>query len=146
MKIITTIKLTVLALSSVFLAACGTMLPGTMYSLDSGVEMPFEIETSRSTGSLKATNPETGEIFTGQYTGKFTGGGYSQGTIRTASASTGISRFQSFTPPTGANARGILKGDQGTVISIYLDITPGFRPTGFGEGVDNKGVEYQIQF
>ena len=125
-------------------SCAGGMLPGRMYSLDDGNELTFEIEKSRGTGSMTAYNTATGERFGGQYTGRYTGGGSSFGTVSGQGGN--IATVQSFTPPTGATARGILRGNQGTVIDVYLDITPGFRPTGFGEGLDNKGRRYQIQF
>ena len=125
-------------------SCAGGMLPGQMYSLDDGSELNFKIEKSRGTGSMTAYNTVTGERFNGQYTGKYTGGERSFGTV--SGQGDNISTIQSFTPPSGATARGILRGDQGTVIEVYLDITPGFRPTGFGEGLDNKGRRYQLQF
>jgi len=121
------------------------MLPGKMFTLNDGVEMDFEIQTSYGTGSLTAYNPTTGERFTGQYTSILNGGGYTEGTIYN-SGNQNTSTVTIFSPPTGANARGILKGDKGTVIDIFLIIQPGLRPIGYGEGVDNKDARYQVQF
>ena len=123
----------------------GQMLPGKMYSLQDGTELNFEIQTSYGTGAMTAYNPVTGEKFSGQYTGIYTGGGASQSNVTNSwGFSTGSVTTQS--APTGAIAKGILRGDRGTIINVSLNIQPGARPTGFGEGTDNKGVRYQIQF
>jgi hypothetical protein len=38
----------------------------------------------------------------------------------------------------------------GTVISISMDIKPSYdpriNPSGFGDGTDNNGLKYQVQF
>jgi hypothetical protein len=121
------------------LTGCGRMLPGAMYDLRDGTQLDFAIETSRGVGSMTAYNPQTGETFTGQYSGLFHGGG-------TALAHSAAGNVLAVAPPTGANARGILRGDQGTVIGVYLDIRPGFRPVGNGTAQDNKGGRYQVHF
>lgn len=122
----------------------GDMLPGKMFSLKDGNEYNFAIQVSYDTGAMTAFNPSTNERFSGQYTAIITSGGVSQGV---AKDSWGMSAGTVTTVSTAtANARGILKGDAGTVIDVYLDIQPGNRPTGHGTGVDNKEVRYQIQF
>lgn len=158
MKIVSIIFTAVLVLC---LPACGTMIPGTMYSLRDGTAMPFQIEQSYGSGDLSASNPATGETFTGHYTGIYTNGGaalaedtgsYSDTTQNVANGSMyqtngtygGVGA--AFVPPTNATARGILIGNQGTVITIYLDIQTGLFPSGNGVGIDNKGNRYQIQF
>jgi hypothetical protein len=135
-----------IGLAAIFLAGCvGRALPGKIYSLDDAVVMPFEIETSYGTGDMRATNPKTGEKFTGQYTGTTSGGGYTYGTV--TNQQTGQSaNVSAYSPPTSANARGVLIGDKGTVIEVFLDIKPGVRPKGHGEGRDNQGRRYQVQF
>ncbi len=139
-------KIFIILLITLSLISCaGKILPGKMYSLTNGTEMDFKIQTSYGTGSLSAFNPSTGENFTGQYTGTYQGGGSSHGTIYNANGNRAAT-VATYSPPTNANARGILKGDKGTIISIYLDIQPGFRPTGHGEGIDNNNVRYQVQF
>ena len=57
------------------LSACDTMIPGNMYLLSNGTDMPFQIEQSYGSGALTASNPVTGETFTGHYTGIYTNGG-----------------------------------------------------------------------
>ena len=123
-------------------------LKGKMVSLQGGEEFAFEIEKSTGTGGMWAANPKTGEVLQGQYTAKGSGGGYSTGSV---SGTNSAGRYttqnvQIFSPPTSANAQGYLRGDKGTVIEIYLEIKPGWTPTGFGPGNDNKGNRYQVQF
>lgn len=130
------------AMIVVALAACA--LPGKMYSLNDGTESAFEIQRSSGTGGMTAHNPKTGERFTGQYTATAIGGGTSRIDIDLGGTKSGTGTV--YTPPSYANARGILRGDKGTVISVYLDIRPGLRPTGHGEGVENIGNRYQFQF
>ena len=123
-------------------------IKGTMVDTSNGNELLYEIEKSRGKGGMWAANPKTGEVFKGQYTGAYKGGGYSFGTVSgvNQSGNYGTQNVQVFTPPSSANAQGYLKGDLGTVIEIFLEISPGYRPTGFGKGVDNSGKRYQVQF
>ena len=140
------LKALLLSFGALALSSCaGGMLHGQMFRLDNGAQWPFDIQTSYGTGKLTATDPQTGEVFTGQYTGVYQGGGSSYGTAFNAQLLS-TTTFQSFTPPSNATARGILRGDRGTVIQIYLDIRPGLVPKGHGQGLDNKGRQYQIQF
>jgi hypothetical protein len=120
------------------------MLPGKMFDLSDGTEMTFEIQKSYGTGLMTAYNPATQERFSGQYTATFSGGGTTRGTMTNSSGES--STVSIVSPPQSANARGILKGDSGTIISISLDIQPGLRPRGHGEGIDNKSVRYQVHF
>ena len=121
------------------------MLHGQMFRLDNGAQWPFGIQTSYGTGKLTASDPQTGETFEGQYTGVYHGGGRGFGTAFNAQLMT-TTTFQTFTPPSNATARGILRGNRGTVIQIFLDIRPGLIPKGHGQGIDNKGRQYQLQF
>lgn len=147
--------------ATLILTACGTTLPGKLYSLQDGVVMDFQIEKSHGTGGMYAQNNKTGEKFTGQYTGTYKGGGMEttigSGSYRGSSTSyTTGSMYQhsgnvsssstKFMPPSDATARGVLMGDNGTVIELYMEIRPGIVPKGHGEGIDNKGNRYQVQF
>ena len=139
--------------SALILTGCaGGMLSGTMYRLDNGAQWPFGIQTSYGTGKLTASDPQSGEQFTGQYTGTYIGGGSSFNTMQgTAWNMNGGMTMMSgtgstFTRPSNATARGVLTGTAGTVIEIYLDIRPGIIPKGHGVGQDNKGRRFQIQF
>lgn len=122
----------------------GRALPGKLYDLTDATTLDFEIETSRGTGDMRATNPKTGERFAGQYTGVYTGGGLAVGSAYNQRL--GTTTGTAYAPPTGANARGVLIGDRGTMIELYLDIRPGIRPKGHGTGTDNQGRRYQVQF
>lgn len=87
---------------------------------------------------MTATNPETGENFSGEYTGVQEGAravGFGAGGTRYANA-------QSDT----ANAEGVLYGDKGTVLNLQMDIKGGLFSHGMGTAQDNHGNEYQIQF
>lgn len=126
----------------------GEMLSGKMFSLKDGTEMEFKIQLSTGKGTMTAFNPVTNESYTGLYTGIFTGGASSKGVVRD-SWGWESGTVETTSNPTGAIARGILKGDKGTVIDVYLDIAPGYGnelPTGHGNGTDNHDVHYQIQF
>lgn len=124
------------------------MIPGRMYRLSDGTEFEFSAERSSGTGMMLATNLKTGERLAGRYTGMYVNGGQSQTTSVDMWGNT-VGSVTNSTPPTKAIAKGILRGDQGTVISVSLDINvsfdPNVNPTAFGEGKDNKGASYQIQ-
>ncbi len=134
-----------LLIATALLAGCGVALPGKIYALDDATVLSFEIETSYGTGDMRAHNPKTGETFTGQYTGTTKGGGYSYGSAVNWQTGQTVSGSV-YTAPSSANARGVLIGDKGTVIEMFLDIKPGLRPKGHGEGRDNHGRRYQVQF
>lgn len=125
-----------------------TMLPGKIYSLKDGTEMTFSVEMAVNSGEMVAYNPKTGENFNGQYTGIFTGSTVSQSTATNNWGNTS-GKVTTVTAPTGAKVKGILRGDKGTVIDCNIDVQPGTRqnpPHGIGEGIDNNGLHYQIQF
>lgn len=148
----------------IVVSGCGTTLttlPGKLYSLGDGAIMEFQIERSYGTGGIYAQNVKTGESFSGQYTGTYKGGGtvtsFGSGSYSgsTTSPLTGTmyqhsgqanSTSTTFIPPRDATARGVLVGDRGTVIELYMEIRPGIVPKGHGEGIDNKGNRYQVQF
>ena len=139
---------------ALFLNACGTVLPGKLYQLSDATVLEFEIETSTGTGAMRATHPKTGEKFTGQYTGVTRGSApivvmqqppagnthFERGMQQGAAQAAAQGR------PTYATARGILIGDKGTTIQLLMEIQPSLRPKGSGEGTDNKGERYQVQF
>ena len=144
-----------------FLAGCGIPLTGKLYSLRDAVTLEFEIETSRGTGDMRATNPKTGEKFTGQYTGirKTTTVLLPTGLAGNEPANAADAFFRGLNgglagglnnsaviAPNYATARGVLAGDKGTMIELFMEIQPGLKPKGHGEGTDNKGGRYQVQF
>jgi hypothetical protein len=115
------------------------MIPGKMWSLKDGSVLVFAAQYSHWFRHHDCIQSKaTGERFKGQYTG-----------VRNITFSKSSSFWNSKTVATASNQAkimGILRGDKGTVISIKCIVNTGRNPTGFGEGVDNKGVKYQIQF
>ena len=154
------IRNTIFIVLALTLTACSAKLLGKLYSLDDGTAMDFQIERSNGTGGMFAQNSKTGESFTGQYTGTYKGGGTAtttedgsyagstnraNGTLYQQSGKFKSNRT-TFIAPTDATARGVLIGDKGTVIELYMEIRPGIVPKGHGEGVDNHDKRYQVQF
>jgi len=129
-------------LFSLVMSGCSMMLPGTMDGLDSSEHFTFEIEKSFGTGKMIAKNLDTGEEFTGSYTGRYSDLTSAQKQF----LASGLTTYTSFIRPNHATAQGILLGNKGTKILIYLSITPGIRPTGTGTGVDADGNTYWVQF
>lgn len=129
-----------IVVTAALLAACaGTMLPGRMYASPDGQVLQFSIETSYGNGRMTAYNDQTGERFTGEYSAFYRGQGAMFGNV-------GGSNVTLFQPPTGANGQGVLVGDKGTMIKLYLEIKPGLRPTGHGTGMDQGGRSYEVFF
>jgi hypothetical protein len=135
-------KILLMMLFSLIMSGCSMMLPGTMNGLDSSEHFSFEIEKSFGTGKMTAKNLKTGEEFTGSYTGRYSDLTSAQKQF----IASGLTTYTSFIRPNHATAEGILIGNQGTNILIYLSITPGLRPTGTGTGVDGDGNTYWVQF
>lgn len=126
------------------------MIPGRMYCLKDGTEFQLSIERSSGQGRMTAVNLRTGEQFTGTYSAIITeGGAVEQSTAENFWGKVGPTVTKT-TAATKAAGRGILRGDKGTVINLTLDIKPSYsravNPSGFGEGEDNNGLKYQIQF
>lgn len=127
-------------LAAMLLAGCaGRMLPGRMYALPAGHLLEFTIETSYGNGRMEAFDPQSGEVFKGEYSGFYKGQEATYGNI-------GGVDVALVKPPTGANAQGILVGDKGTTIRVFFEIKPGIRPTGYGLGMDQEGNQYEIYF
>lgn len=152
-------NLSVPAVLLVLLSACASgprqeagpvMIPGRIYCLKDGAELQFAIERSSGLGSMTAFNPVTGERFTGTYSAMITeGGGVEQSTVANNWGTT-TGTVNTVKAATKAEGRGILRGDKGTVINLRMDIRPSYdariNPSGFGEGTDNHGLGYQVQF
>jgi len=115
------------------------MLPGKVYALSAGRTLQFAIEKSYGHGRMEALDPVTGEKFSGEYSGFYTGQDAVYGHV-------GETNVALVKPPTGANASGILLGDKGTTIRLYFEIKPGLRPTGHGTGADQNGNGYEAFF
>lgn len=124
---------------SIVLFGCSTMLPGHLYAVPSGRTLQFSIQKSFGNGRMEATDTQSGEKFSGEYSGFYEGQSAVYGHVGNANVSL-------YKPPTGANASGILIGDKGTTIRLYFEIKPGIRPTGHGTGVDQSGSEYEAYF
>src|SRR5688572_9404345 len=107
---------------------CGRMLDGKIYSLDDGVVMPMQIETSHGHGKMNATNPKTGERLEGTYSG------VSEGQRVHLFGSVGGSSVSAFgqSDSTLANAIATLIGDKGTVLDCVMQIKKGIQPHGMG--------------
>ena len=131
-------RLTIVGVSVVSLGFClacvaGRTLPGRIYSLENGIAMPMEIETSYGHGEIRCDDPSTGEHFEGTYSGVSDG---------FQASGTWTVRLQSI----NANAIATLIGDQGTVLDCRMEIQRGLRPHGLGACVDNAGLPYRLQF
>jgi len=115
---------------------------GKMYSLKDGTELKLDAEFSQANGAMTAYNPVTDEHFTGNYSG------VSQTTDTQSHNFWGSSNTVT-TNSNQASVKGILKGDKGTIITIDALVNMADTPDqvhGYGTGVDNNGIKYQIQF
>lgn len=124
----------------------GSMLPGSIVSVADGRIYPMEIQISslsHPTGRMVATNPMTGEVLEGNYTAIVT-------TNRTSVSRPGLlgpetSGYATEVSST-APAQATLVGNQGTVLTLRMQIQAGNPPVGIGEGEDNNGRRYTVQF
>ena len=121
--------------------AGGTFVPGKMTSLSDGTVFPMQIELSYGSGRMTATDPVTGEIFSGTYTAIL-----DQHVIQHQSTSL-FGEDETAVDTSGiAQGSAVLVGNKGTVLNLKMQIKPGTNPTGFGEAEDNHGKKYNIQF
>jgi hypothetical protein len=122
-----------------------------MYNLSTGEVITGISRTNRAGQSIITAGPtKSGETFTGEATSidnriatsSFGGGRVStpgvlsDSYIRTSSYSTSTPGYQ--------NGSAILVGSQGTVIDILYRVS--LSGIGEGEGQDNNGVKYRLQF
>jgi hypothetical protein len=145
-----------LAFLALLLAGCaGGMLTGKLYSVEEATTLQFEIERSHGKGKLTAYNPKTGEKFEGTYTAVLHGQETTFTQVSTFDPTKAVNRGnmpgQGYTAtsveaPDYATGRGVLIGDKGTTIELRMEIQPGLKPRGHGEGRDNSGRRYQVQF
>jgi len=124
-------------------------LPGTLTRSDA-VKLSFRIEKKfarrgRAEGGVAATDTASGEKFRGTYVGLMEAGRFRSGQIRD-SVGFPVGTSNSYESSRNATAISTLKGDQGTVIQLTLQIVAGWSPHGIGSGTDNKGRTYQVQF
>jgi hypothetical protein len=144
------------AFLALLLVGCaGDMLTGQLHAIDDGTTLQFEIERSHGKGKLTALNPKTGEKFEGTYTAVMHGEEATFTQVSTFDPAKAVNRGnmpnQGYTATSHkagdyAAARGILIGDKGTTIELRMEIEPGIKPRGHGEGRDNSGRRYQVQF
>lgn len=139
-----------LMLAAVLVAGCaevpntlGTMIPGRMTAMTDGRVLPLQIEVTTGSGKITATDPKYAETLSGAYTAMLEtkvmqhtqstlfGDQVTGQTVETSGLATGSA---------------VLVGDKGHVINLTMTIQPGNPPHGFGEGVDNKGGKYNLQF
>ena len=139
-----------------FLSACVSVpaervFHSRMYNLSTGEVITGISRVNRAGQSTITAGPtKSGETFTGEATSidnriatSTHGGGrvstpgvLTDSYIRTSSYSTSTPGYQ--------NGSAILVGSQGTVIDILYRVS--LSGIGEGEGQDNKGVKYRIQF
>jgi hypothetical protein len=135
-----------LACLSILLAGCsGDLIPGTIYSND-GKVMPFQIEKARRTGTAHATDPTTGEKFTGTYVGILERIDIETSSVAVAGTASASGFGRGSLAPNTANATVYLKGDKGTMLTCDMKIEAGISPHGIGACDDNYGKKYRLQF
>lgn len=124
-----------------------TWLKGTMVSSD-GSQFEFRIQKKfawggSATGGVWASNLLTGECLSGQYTAIL------PRSVRTAHAySSSGSWATAFGHTQGRNANAVasLTHPQGRIVQIRMEILAGLSPHGIGQGADQDGNTYTVQF
>jgi len=124
----------------------GSMLSGRMIALADGHLIPVQIELtpmSHPTGAITAADPETGEQFSGTYT-------FIVETKVVQQSQPGLlfdqETGQAVQTSDVAPGTAVLVGDKGTVINLKMTAKAGSPPVGYGNGEDNKGKKYTLQF
>jgi hypothetical protein len=126
--------------------AAGNMLPGKLTSLSDGHVIPVQIELqpmSHPTGTMTGIDPVTGEQFSGNYTFIV-----ETKVVRQSQPGLLFDEDTSRAVQTSNVAPGtaVLVGDKGTVINLTITAKAGSPPVGLGNGEDNKGRKYTLQF
>jgi hypothetical protein len=121
----------------------GAFIPGRIVSLSDGKILPMQIQLSYGSGHMTAVNPDTGETFDGIYTAI-------NETKLSAVSRPGLFGDEDVASSTTVSdvsqSSAVLVGSKGTVIDIKMTIKAGAPPIGYGDGVDNAGKKYRIQF
>jgi len=125
-------------------------LHGTLTCLADGSRLPVRMEKvwafrGSGKGGMTASHPKTGEVFKGQYTAITQGGGSGMGTV-TGMAGQPIGTMRVQSPSRNAAAVVTLSGDKGTFIQLQMQIVAGATPHGIGNGSDNFGNQYTLEF
>lgn len=129
---------------------------GSLSCLEDGTVYSFRIQKKiawggSATGGIVALNSTPRARFSGQYTGILPGGRANAWANASAwdsnggYASANTSSFSTWRS-TVANAEGTMADGSGTLIQIAMQINAGWSPHGIGQGIDNKGRHYSIQF
>lgn len=122
-------------------------IKGSLTSLEDGTRYEFRIQKKMAwggsaTGGVVAIHPETKARLSGQYTAMLQ-------SSRAAAFAMNSSRQWASGWATetsrNANAFASLTGVD-LAIQLRLEIMSGFSPHGMGEGIDNHGHHYQVQF
>lgn len=134
----------------------GDMLPCELISLQDGAKWPCQVEftsTLHRQGDMTAHNPASNESFTGEYRFYVSSGESSTSVVSNSwGLTTGI--IETTSAPNRTTAKGLLRGDKGTVIDVSLDLAPVCNRSGDscsffdgqGTAADNHGSRYQIYF
>lgn len=140
----------VIAVLAIALAGCatdpypvGSMIPGRITSLSDGKVLPMQIQLSYGAGKMSAVDTASGETFDGSYTAVVQTNvvQHSQPGLF-GDTDTG----QSVQTSDVAQASAVLVGTKGTVLNFKMTIKAGSPPIGFGDGEDNHGKKYNVQF
>ena len=122
-----------------------------MYNITTGEVIAGAARTNRMGQSVITAGPtKSGETFTGEATSidnRVTSSSYGGGRLSNPGVLTDSyirSSTYSTSTPGYQNGSAILVGSQGTVIDILYRVSQ--SGAGKGEGLDNKGVKYHIQF
>jgi hypothetical protein len=117
------------------------MLPGRIISLADGTTLPMQYEFTSGSGKMTATNPVTAEFFQGTYTAVL------ETRVHTHQSNSLFGNDDTSVETADvAQGSAVLVGNKGTVLNLKLQVKVGNPPSGFGEGEDNKGVKYNVQF
>lgn len=101
----------------------------------------MQYELTSGSGRMTATNPATGEFLDGRYTAVL------ETRVRTHQSNSLFAEDETSVETTDvAQGSAVLVGNKGTVLNLKLQVKAGNPPSGFGEGQDNKGVKYNVQF
>lgn len=127
----------------------GQMLPGNIVAEDGDV-LDFQIEVARRSGNVAASNPRTGEQFSGTYVGileRVTS--FSNGYAQASGLGGSVTASGFGSTNTGSNignASAFLKGNKGTILNCEMQIETGLSPHGIGQCADQRGGKYKLQF
>lgn len=142
-------------------AGCATAPgSGTLYVLgDTAAVVVMTIEGGQTSGRMTATHPLTGERFAGTYTATPTWSPNQAQTnvtvtVKTHQRNRRDDMAEGFAEgaaaarnrPQSFRGNAVLVGDQGTAIELQIELVNGYVLHGSGEGTDNRGQRYRMQF